>query len=154
MTRRTLVSLTMIAAGWCCWAAQAAPNDTAFACTAADGTAYLTNEATGDKCEPVGSAASATDTAAAATDAAGAAAAAAPAPTTAGGVDRLRSARAAGTPDDTSLQPLETRLSNYRDLMVQGAAGSSRTAPAAASNPAVNRRYLKLDKSTFMSNQQ
>jgi len=151
MKCRTLSSLSLVAAALCCWAAQAQANDTAFACTAADGSVYLTNETTGDKCEPVGSAASTPDALAAPVDATGAAMNAAS--TAASSVDRLRSVRAAGTPDDASLPPLETRLSNYRDLMVQGAAGNAGAAPAAASNPAVNRRYLKMDKSTFMAGQ-
>lgn len=167
MKRPIRSSFWLAAAGFCCWAAHAAANDTVFACTAADGSVYLTNEASADKCVPVGATAPATEAAAPATEAAAPATEAAavsadqaePAGSGAASagatakVDRLRAARAAGATDD-ALPPLETRLSNYRDLMVQGASGEAGSVPAAASNPAVNRRYLKMDKATFMSGQQ
>lgn len=118
-----------------------------FACTGADGSVSLGNSPSGDNCQQIGYEApvAATPAQAATPPATAKQAKAAPKSDPPQKADANASADGGG-----DVPPLETRLSNYRDAMLQGAARSE-GAPPAALNPAVNRRYRMMNRSAYQA---
>jgi hypothetical protein len=124
--------------------------DTVSICNEADGSVLLSNQTTGKNCVPVTTVKPSPSTAEVA------------APVGTGKNDGPREEpaaenspapavdRAAKSAPGTDLTPLEAKLSKYRDTMLESAT-KAQDATATAKNPAVTRRYLKMDRSTYMS---
>jgi len=131
--------------------AGAAGGDGAWVCTGTDAASYVTNEPDRDTCvalaEPAPGA-KAPEIQDSGTPQSGSAETPAPSEAADSVARTSKASRPIPPGEDPNTPPLDQRLQNYRDAMLQGAAGSD-AAPPAATNPAVNRRYLMINRAGF-----
>ena len=125
--------------------ASAAWADQVYSCLQADGSTELTSVSTGPKCELLSSG-QPTQATEAAADTVPAAAEANAEPTVDKATGQLAAPVSAAdkSPGKEEVDPRQA----YRDAMIQGAQHAE-GAPAAAINPAINRRYLKVDRGAY-----
>ena len=139
------IQLTVLAGCLLLSASVASGQDAIFSCTGTDGVVALTNVPSGGRCERLGIAAPVMQAVRAVPAASfGAAGANAPYASSArSGVEQQRSdaALAEGNSD---------RLISYRDKMIKSATSDPKAA-VGAGNAAVSRRYLMVDRTTYLS---
>ena len=125
--------------------------ETVSVCTEADGSILLSNQLTGNNCVPVTSVKPSSPSPAEIAPSVRPEKIDGPREQPAAENAPARTAdQAASSAPTTELTPLEVKLSKYRDTMLEGSA-KAQDAPVTTKNPAVTRRYLKIDRSTYMS---